>query len=79
MGLNDDINPWEEIERLRTENAELKSEIQATHDLLDGAGADRNVGMLEVSQGPQHLDYRLTARLIRYLLEHACPLGKVRS
>jgi hypothetical protein len=78
-GLKNDVDPWEEIERLRSENAELKREIQASHNLLDAAGADQGVAIKEVTEGPQTVNYSLDARFTRYLLTHACPLGRVRG
>jgi hypothetical protein len=77
-GLKNDTDPWAEIERLRSENSELRQEIQAAHNLLDGAGADDDVAIREVTDGPQTINHKLDARLTRYLLTHACPLGKVR-
>lgn len=78
MGTRSDVNPWDEITRLRAELVELKGELQSAHAVLDGAGADDGQGMKEVAEGPQSVNYRLDARIIRYLLTHACPLGKVR-
>lgn len=78
MGLKDDVDPWEEIARLQAELVELKAEVQASHDVLDGAGADNEIGIKEVAEGPQKTDYRLPARMIRFVLTHACPLGKLR-
>ena len=78
MGLQNDVDPWERIAELEAESRELRQEIQAAHDVLDGAGADDDVGLREITEGEQHIDPRLPARLIRYLLSHACPLGRVR-
>ena len=78
MGLNNDIDPWARITELEASNAEMRQEIQASHDVLDGAGADSDVGMKEISEGEQSLDQRLPARLIRYLLSMPCPYGKVK-
>jgi hypothetical protein len=78
MNLRNDVDPWDEIRRLEAELAERNAEIQAAHAALDGAGADDGIGLLEVTKGEQTVDYRLDARIIRYLLDHRCPLGKVR-
>ena len=78
MNLKNDVDPWDEIRRLEAELADRNAEIQAAHAALDGAGADDGVGMREIAQGEQTVNYRLDARIIRYLLEHACPLRKVR-
>jgi hypothetical protein len=78
MGLKNDVDPWDRVRELEAELADRNAEIQAAHAALDGAGADDGMGMLEIAKGPQTTNYRLDARIIRYLLEHACPLRKVR-
>jgi hypothetical protein len=78
MGLKNDVDPWERIRQLEAEVAEMKAELQAAHNALDGAGADSEHGIREITEGPQTVNMQLDARIIRYLLEHACPLGKVR-
>jgi multidrug resistance efflux pump len=78
MGLKNDIDPWERIKQLESENAELRSEMQAAHNALDAAGADEGHAIKEITEGEQKVNYSLDARIIRYLLEHACPLGKIR-
>ncbi len=78
MGLRDGVDPWERIQELETENAELKAEIQSSHNILDGIGADSEQGLLEITQGPQCVRQTLDARLIRFVMGHVCPLGKIR-
>lgn len=78
MSLKGDVDPWAEIERLTTENGELKAEINATHNVLDAAGADSENGLKEITEGPQNVNLKLDARVTRFVISRTCPFLRVR-
>lgn len=63
--------PDPEVVALRAEVCDLRAEIQACHDILDGTGIERIVIPAHGTASDANL--RLPARMVQWLLRHQCP------
>jgi hypothetical protein len=74
-----DEDVWERVKRLEAENAELKAELRACHDMLDGAGVTNEESTHRMTTGDDSVNLNLPARLQRFILSQlGCPMRRIR-